>query len=61
MSDSWAPRSQRLQESEPDAETGMVIARTDNYIPVRVVSQGARGLFDVKLRNICQDGIVDAV
>ncbi len=49
-----------VAESEPDPETGSVIARTDNYIQVRVVSQGARGLFDVKLRNICQDGIVDA-
>lgn len=45
-----------VAESEPD-ETGMVIARTDNYIPVRVAACDARGLFSVKVESISDDGV----
>jgi threonylcarbamoyladenosine tRNA methylthiotransferase MtaB len=46
-----------VAESEPDAETGMVIARTDNYIPLRVAACNAKGFFSVKIENIRDDGV----
>jgi threonylcarbamoyladenosine tRNA methylthiotransferase MtaB len=46
-----------VAESDPDSHTGAFIARTDNYIPVRVIAKKTGGLFDVKLQEIKEDGI----
>jgi tRNA A37 methylthiotransferase MiaB len=46
-----------VAESEPDPETGTLMARTDNYIPVRVIAGKTSGLFDVKLQGLSGNGI----
>ncbi|MBI5249317.1 MAG: tRNA (N(6)-L-threonylcarbamoyladenosine(37)-C(2))-methylthiotransferase MtaB [Desulfomonile tiedjei] len=50
-----------VAESEPDPVTGTLIARTDNYIPVRVVARHAEGLFQVKLQEITSEGSLGSV
>jgi threonylcarbamoyladenosine tRNA methylthiotransferase MtaB len=46
-----------VAESESDADTGIVIARTDNYVPVRVAGCKTKGLFSVKVESIRDDGV----